>query len=242
MLKYYEKITVSGNIIEITRYEKLNTKGGGARKGDGADREHNYQQSQRRRRNAIRQLICSNFDAGSKFVTLTFDNDRPFDIQNVQACNKHFKLFVQRVRRKYPGFQYVAVIEFQDANGRGAVHYHMISNLPYIAKEELADIWQGGFVKINRIDKVDNVGAYVIKYMTSDMDDTRLQGENAYLHSRGLKEPTELKSWNDAHVEAIREMEKELQEKTPSYSAKYESDSAGKIEYCQYNLTRKKGE
>lgn len=239
MTKYYEKITLSGNIIEVMRYEKLNTKGGGARTGDGADREHNYKQSQRRRRNAIRQLICTNFDSGSKFVTLTFSDQVSIDIRNVQACNKYFKQFVQRVRRRYPDFAYVAVIEFQDRNGRGAVHYHMISNLPYIAKQALMDIWQGGFVKINSIDKVDNVGAYVIKYMTEDMDDTRLQSENAYLHSRGLKKPIELKSWDESTIPELREIEAQLQEKVPSYSAKYESTEAGHIEYYQYNLSRK---
>lgn len=238
MTRYYEKITITGNIIEVTKYEKLNVNGGGSRKGDGADREHNYRQSQRRRRNTIRQLICSNFNSGSKFVTLTFDDNRAFNIRDVQACNQYFKKFVLRMKYRYPDFKYVAVIEFQDRNGRGAIHYHMISNLPYIAKQTLSDIWQGGFVKINRIDKVDNVGAYVIKYMTADMDDTRLQGENAYLHSRGLKEPIEYKTWNDTHAEAIRGIEHSLQGKAPSYSAKYESAEAGQIEYLQYNLSR----
>lgn len=56
----------------------------------------------------------------------------------------------------------------------------MISNLPYIAAKELENIWSNGFIKINAIDKVDNLGAYVIKYMTKDHADERLQGLKAY--------------------------------------------------------------
>ena len=235
-LSYYEKIVVTKGIIEVWRYEKLNVKGGGARDGPGLNQEHNYKQQQRRRRNLIRQLICSNFDSGSKFITLTFDNGRDFDISDVQACNRYFKRFIQRLKYKYDRLNYVAVIEFQDE--RGAVHYHMICNLPYIKKSELASIWGGGFVKVNRIDKVDNVGAYVIKYMTSDMDDKRLCGQNAYLHSKGLQKPVEVTTWRDSDKSIWRELHDSIEMKSPSYSAKYESEAAGQIEYYQYNSNR----
>lgn len=235
---YYEKIVVTKGITEVWRYEKLNVKGGGARDGDGRDTEHNYNQHQRRRRNTIRQLICTNFDSGSKFVTLTFDNERDHDLKNVQACNGYFKKFIQRMKRKYQGFKYCAVIEFQDKNDRGAVHYHMICNLPYIKKSELAEIWGGGFVKINRIDKVDNVGAYVIKYMTADMDDKRLCGENAYLHSQGLEKPIEVTTWRENDRICWQDLHDAIEKQTPSYSAKYESENAGHIEYRQYNINR----
>ena len=183
-------------------------------------------------------MVCSNFDSGSKFVTLTFNDQMPFDIKDVKACNQYFRKFVMRMKYRYPDFKYMAVIEFQDKNDRGAVHYHMICNLPYLKKVDLAQIWGAGFVKINRIDKVDNVGAYVIKYMTADMDDKRLCGLNAYLHSRGLEEPIELTTWKGDPLE-WREVHESLKSKTPSYSAKYESEAAGAIEYCQYNFNRR---
>ena len=239
MERFYEKIVVTKGICEVFRYERLNTKGGGAREGDGEFSDANYKQSQRRRRNTIRQLICSNFDAGSKFVTLTFKNGIGFEITDVQACNGYFKKFVLRLKRRYPELRYVAVVEFQDKNGRGAVHYHMICNLPYIKKEELASIWAGGFVKVNAIDKVDNVGAYVIKYMTVDMDDKRLVGQNAYLHSKGLEKPVELATWRQDSIEAWQDIHNALENEKPSYEATYESEVAGRCEYRQYNFNRK---
>lgn len=235
---YYQKIVVSQGIIEVWKYEKLNTNGGGQRDGDGRDHEQNYRQRQRTRRNAIRQLICTNFDSSSKFVTLTFKDDLGHDIRDVKECNQFFKRFVMRLKYRYPDFQYLAVIEFQDKNCRGAVHYHMICNLPYVKKSELSDIWDGGFIKINSIDKVDNVGAYVIKYMTVDMDDKRLCGLHAYLHSRTLKKPTQLVSWRSGDHLAVQAMNDILQKQTPSYATTYESAQAGHIEYSQYNTNR----
>lgn len=229
---------VTRGIIEVTRYERLNTKGGGKREGNGDHKENNYKQTQKRRRTKIRQLITENFDENSKFITLTFDNNRSFDIKNVKECNKAYKNFILRMKRRYPEIMYVTVVEFQDKNDRGAVHYHMICNLPYIKKKELSDIWNNGFVKINAIDKVDNVGAYVVKYMNKDIDDTRLQGLKAYNCSKGLKRPQELKSWVDEHVPYIRQVEKLIEGKSPSYAATYESDKAGTIEYMQFNLKR----
>lgn len=241
MNAFYEKVVITQNIIEVWRYEKLNTKGGGnpdGKQSDGKDPALNYQKRQRLRRNRIRQLICSNFDAGSKFLTLTFADRSDFDICDVKACNAFFKKFVQRVRYRYPGFKYVAVIEFQDSNGRGAVHYHMVCNLPFLRKAEIADLWQGGFVQVNCIDHVDNVGAYVVKYMLKDTEDPRLMGENAYLHSRGLAEPMELCTWR-GDLDAWRQLHLRLENESPSYSAKYESDSSGEIQYLQYNFNRR---
>jgi hypothetical protein len=236
--KYYEKIVITKGIIEVTRYERINTKGGGNREGNGEHKESNYKQTQKRRRTMIRQLITQNFDENSKFITLTFDNKRSFDIKDVKECNKAYKNFILRMKRRYPEIRYVTVVEFQDKNDRGAVHYHMICNLPYIKKKELSDIWDNGFVKINAIDKVDNVGAYVVKYMNKDIDDTRLQGLKAYNCSKGLKRPQELKSWVDEHVYYIRQVEKLIEAKSPSYASTYESDNAGTIQYMQYNLNR----
>lgn len=236
--RYYEKIVATQGIVEVWRYERLNTAGGGKRENESDEKgeysEQNYRERQRNRRNRIRQLICTNFDSGSKFVTLTFGKV-DFDITDVKACNKHFKLFILRLKYRYPELKYVAVIEFQK---RGAVHYHMICNLPFVKKKELQEIWGAGFIKINAIDKVDNVGAYVIKYMCKDTEDKRLQGLKAYNCSKGLLEPVQLCTWRAEDSEAWREIHERLEKESPSYAGTYESENAGKIEYRQYNFNR----
>ena len=147
----------------------------------------------------------------------------------------------KRLKRKYPNIKYVAVIEFQDKNGRGAVHYHMICNLPFIKNAELTAIWGNGFIKINAITKVDNIGAYVIKYMTKENADERLQGLKAYNCSKGLERPTELTTWKDG-TELVKQVfdKLHLDKKMPVYTQKYTSENAGEIVYAQYNLSRTK--
>lgn len=233
----YQKIVLTGGIVEVFQYEHLNIRAdGGNRTGDGENHQENYKQRQRIRRNKIRQLICSNFDSGSKFVTLTFADRPGLNVKDVQQCNSLFKVFIQRLRRRYPDLLYVSVIEFQDKFSRGAVHYHMVCNLPYISAAELRNLWQNGFIKINRIEHVDNIGAYVIKYMTADMDDERLCGQKAYLRSRGLSEPVEVCSWRDNDLyDKVSEI---VKEKSPTYCSEYISEYAGTVRYFQYNMVR----
>lgn len=238
----YKKIVVTGNIIEVTTYDRLNVcSKGGRLEGDGEYTLKNYRQRQQTRRNRIRHLVACNFTNKDKFVTLTFRDTLDFDIRDVKACNKAFDRFVKRVRRRYPHFKYIAVIEFQDANGRGAVHYHMICNLPYVPADELAKLWGYGFIRINQIESCDNVGAYVVKYMNKDLDDTRLCGLKAYNMSQGLAQPVTAVSWERADDFLLQQLETLTQGKTPSYGATYESEHAGQVCFSQYNLNRQQG-
>ena len=65
----------------------------------------------------------------------------------------------------------------------------MLSDLPYIPKDKLAKIWGKGFIKINDIKNVNNVGAYIIGYMNKNIIDKRLMGKKAYFTSKNLKRP-----------------------------------------------------
>lgn len=239
-MKY--KVVVTKGIFEVTTYQKLNTKApiSDAWKGEGIQREENYRNTQRARRTAIRQLVATNFQSSDLFITLTFNNSQNIDINNPKETNKLFNKFIKRFKYKYPNIKGLAVIEFQDANGRGAVHYHVILNgVKYISNKELNEIWSYGYVKVNAIDKVDNVGAYVVKYMNKDLDDKRLMGCKAYLQFGKLDKPLVLKSWNKQDNQRMQEVEYLLKEKAPIYSHKYQSDKAGLITYNQFNLNRK---
>ena len=232
---YHEKIVIQKNIIDVVRYEHLNTKNcGGSRDGDGRDREHNYKNTQKARRKSVRQLAAMNFDNSSKFVTLTF-RSVTCDYKNVKLCNKAFTAFIKRLKYRYPDLKYLAVIEFQDKNGRGAVHYHMLCNLPYIKKKELSDIWSYGFVKINAIDKVDHVGAYISKYMTENLDDERLCGLKAYQYSRNLEKPVEVNSWA-SDKQFYFDVHDFIEKSSPTYCVEYVSEHSGTVQLLQFKL------
>lgn len=180
-----------------------------------------------RTRNNVRRLSLANFDNGSKFVTLTFADN----ITSISEANVYWASFIRRLKRKFGRFKYMAVIEFQK---RGAVHYHVIWDLPYIKKFELAEIWGNGFIKVNRIDHVDNVGAYIVKYMTKDLLDERLVKQKSYQCSRGLDIPI---IFRDDEAEMITKLY-DLDNRKIVFASCYESEHLGKIHYKEYNLKR----
>lgn len=123
-----------------------------------------------------------------KFVTLTFEGN----FSNPRECNKYYSLFIKRLNyRWFPGqersLKYVTVLEFQ---GRGTIHYHTIFfNLPYIPQKELASLWGKGFVYIQRITRIKDLGHYVTKDMVKDFADPRLYKQKRYFRSDSLYEP-----------------------------------------------------
>ncbi|MDY8049700.1 hypothetical protein UY416_25785, partial [Paenibacillus polymyxa] len=163
----------------------------------------------------------------------TFDDRKvsPEISRDVQESNKLWKIFIQRMRRRYPDFKYLAVLEFQK---RGAVHYHCLCDLPYVRQSLVQEIWGNGHVSVNRIKHVDNLGAYVVKYMTKDLTDDRMFDNKTYQCSKGLERPVEYRGKEaDRLVESLG-----LGQKKEVFTNHYESEYLGNIVYKEYNLLR----
>lgn len=117
---------------------------------------------------------------------------------------------------RFSEFQYIAVPEFQPISQR--VHYHLFSNLRYIPNKQIAEIWNQEFIKINRIDKLTNVGAYICKYLSKEMCDERLFHKKKFFCSQELNHPTVY--YNDdalTVISRVRNLEKVYETKFFSY-------------------------
>lgn len=230
---YNKKVVISGNIIEVYQYEndviygykdtKKKCSGGRSSVASDEDKEINREKVLSRARKDLRRIINSNIQKHSKFLTLTFEDN----VQDLDYANNEFKKFIKRLNYHYGiKVHYSVVIEFQK---RGAIHYHaLLYNLvDKLDIGKLQKIWGNGFLKINSIKEVDNVGAYVCKYMTKT-DDDRLLGRKMYFNSRGLCKPNEIKesSLVDALVGS-------LQENSLTYENKFSNDY-NSINYKQY--------
>ena len=232
---YDKKVVISGNVIEVYEYKnsvlygyedkKKEVKGRCSVAGDD-DKEVNREKVLSRARKDLRRLINSNIEKYSKFLTLTFrDNITDLDVANyefnkfIKRLNYHFKIKVK----------YSVVIEFQK---RGAIHYHcLLYNLTQkINIGTMEDIWGNGFIKINAIDNVDNVGAYVCKYMTK-ADDDRLKGRKMYFNSRNLNKPKEIKD-----NELVDAVVSSLLNQSPKYENVF-SNEYNDIQYKQYIIS-----
>lgn len=246
MRKYYHrKLIISGDVVELFEYDRpvivdhLGLRPSGRSKSATEEQKLiNRYKTMVKARGVLRRVINANAyqwydERGSPykpvFLTLTFAEN----MQDLRLANYEFKKFNKRLNYYLGGkkakLKYVAVPEFQD---RGAVHYHVVYfNLPYIEANKIAAIWEKGFIKINAIDEVDNVGAYISKYMGKDISDKRLLGEKCYFKSRGLRMPTEI-----IENDQIESYLNSLPGHSKVFSNQFENRFLGKINYTQYNL------
>ena len=118
--------------------------------------------------NRLRDYINANVTDPRKarWITLTYAENMTDD----KRLYKDFEKFIKRFRYRYPGFDYIVAMEPQ---ARGAWHAHVIpiwpDEAPFIPNEKLARIWGHGFVEINALKDVDNVGVYLTAYL-ADME------------------------------------------------------------------------
>ena len=176
------RLKLTGNVSQIMAYDRL-SRGGTTIKLDrdtyydkisGEVREFHHGDSRMSDRSSVvksltrlRDIINTNVTESFKcrWLTLTYKRNET-DSKRVYA---DFQRFNRVVRRVYGHYEYIACIEPQ---ARGAWHLHVIlifpGPAPYMANSEVAALWGQGFVKIQRLADVDNVGAYLTAYL-SDM-------------------------------------------------------------------------
>lgn len=139
------------------------------------------------------RLAKSNINDWQTFITLTFEEN----IQDIKTANKRFKYFIDKIRRIKSDLKYLCIPEFQR---RGAVHYHMLSNISvndntliYSQKDnpqfKHIKFWKEGFdsIEVMRGD-VKKIIGYISKYMTKEIDN-RLFGHRRYFYSQNLQHP-----------------------------------------------------
>lgn len=147
-----------------------------------------------RSRKLVIDLAYENQKIWKSFLTLTFADN----VKDIDFANQCFNSWLTLIRRVFPDFAYLCVPEFQK---RGAVHYHLLSNLEVGGeflplqneKNKMYDVrfWKYGFTSafdLRLTDDKFNVSLYVCKYLYKDIDD-RLFGRKKIMHSRKLKLP-----------------------------------------------------
>lgn len=154
----------------------------------------------------LRRLVWSNQTRYSKFVTFTYKDAEP-ELSNVRS---DWKAFQQRMRREGYELDYVAVLEWQEEReikyGEKSLHIHAVLFTDrYIPEDFIKNAWGKGFIKINAMRDVKNMGCYVAKYLTKTT--LAMYGSHSYFCSRGLKRPAERKmSTHDELTDSLQEL------------------------------------
>ena len=184
------KVTEMGNVVEVQYMSRRNCKQtiqmltGGEQfvicaTGEVKDIEHHATRKDNKKglyktfANA-RAVINANVTDVSKvrWCTLTYAEN----MTDPKTLYKDFQQFNQRFqyycgKKGYSNPEYIVMMEPQ---GRGAWHAHLLyiwqdQKAPYISNQDFRELWGHGFVRIKKLDNVDNVGAYLTAYL-GDME------------------------------------------------------------------------
>lgn len=246
------KVIQSGNLLEVFEYELPIILDNGKELGQqdqetkewneflqyfGLEADTNVKEYTRRTRfnrirNNIRRLVHINFTNNSVFLTLTFKEN----IMSVETGNARFSLFIKRLtyfldKKRGNKFKYLAVVQFQDGKrkkdrqGRGVVHYHLLMNRR-VNFRVISELWGQGFVWLENIRNVKQMGAYICKYIVTPTDD-RLDNKKAYWCSRNIKRPIQV------YLDNIKTL---VQDSKQEYYSEYSSKYNGIVKYAQFKF------
>lgn len=182
-MEYTTKTIKSGKHIQVYQYSTPIKIGFKAKRQDysKSDKTSKSDLSLNRTRNQLKNIIDSNTTQYSKFITFTYAEN----MQDREKCINDFHNFKRRYKKHYKkAIKYVAVLEQQK---RGAYHIHMIlfedQKLSYI---DLKRLWKQGGIDLKKIDSSDNLGLYLMKYITKDMISIN---NKSFFKSPNLKKP-----------------------------------------------------
>lgn len=217
----------------------------------------------------LRYLINNNFTGSPNelFLTLTYKNQTNDHLQ----VGKDYDAFLRKLKRRYKDVSTVDALKVLEPHATGNYHMHVLLRFndleqAYIPSDELAEIWGLGFVKIQSLKGVDNIGAYLSAYMAdlevpddyshqnSDLEEKLVNGQkkkfikggrlvfyptgvNLYSKTKGILYPER----EDMYYS---EAKKIVGAATPHYKkslhiADEEKDFSNTITYEQYNLKRR---
>lgn len=135
----------------------------------------------------LRNLINNNFIGGKNelWITLTFGKNKVYNPKDLYPI---FTNFIKRLRYNFRDLK-LDYIYVPEPHEKGDWHIHLLLKADkelYIKNSNLNEIWGNGFVKVNRLQDVDNIGAYVSAYLTNikDGEETK-KGARLYLYPSG---------------------------------------------------------
>lgn len=200
------KVTEMGNIIEVQYMSRRNTKQtvkmleGGEQfvvcsTGEIKDVEHHETRKDNKKGlyrtfANMRAVINTNVTDVSKvrWCTLTYAEN----MTDTKRLYEDFRTFNQRFQYycKQQGYGKPEYIVMMEPQGRGAWHAHLLyiwqEKAPFIPNDTFSKLWGHGFVRIKKLDNVDNVGAYLTAYL-GDMELSEVDWQEWQKITRGAK-------------------------------------------------------
>lgn len=278
-------VTQSGHIVEIQHMEKMNTKAhikkrdadtyidlgtGEIKEFDKADNKSQSYVSLTKTFKRLRYLINNNFEGkrNELHVTLTYAENMTDTKQLYKDMDKFMKRLKYQFRHQTT-IDYINVIEPQ---GRGAWHSHCLIRFNdldtvYVQNQHMRETWGHGWVTVQSLKGVDNIGAYLSAYLAdvelteetlphavknqSEITEKEVKGKtkkfvkggrlHMYPSNMNLYRSSRGIQMPDRERMKYKDAKKVVGSRKPNYSKAYEvtaDDFQNKVQYEQYNLKR----
>ena len=184
-IQYMEKSNFTNNIqkLDADRYVVLET--GEIKEFDKSENRSENKNSLNQTMKKLRYLINANFSGkpNELWITLTFADS--LLARNANAVYLYFNKFIKRLRYKYgKDLEYIAVLEPHeikngDIKNWHGYHFHLllksyVRKKIFIPHEDFENIWGLGFCRIERLNNIDNIGAYLSAYLTNVEDNSEI--------------------------------------------------------------------
>lgn len=167
-VQYMEKMNHTATIRKLNADEYVDLSTGEIKEYQHIENRSQSYKSLRATFKKLRYLINNNF-CGRKnelFVTLTYAEN----MTDTKKLYSDLEKFNKKLRYQYTNVTSVDYLSVVEPQQRGAWHVHVLFKFNdlesvFIPNSELASLWGHGFVKIKRVDGVDNIGAYLTAYL-----------------------------------------------------------------------------
>lgn len=167
-IQYLKKNSYKSYIRKIDKDNYLVLETGEIRQFEHIENRSDSYNSLRQTFKKLRYLINNNFVGRSNelFITLTYA-DNMTDTKKLYSDLDKFNKKMKYRYKNETSLDYLHVVEPQK---RGAWHIHSLIRFNdlekiFIPNAELAKIWGHGFVRIESVKNVDNIGAYLSAYL-----------------------------------------------------------------------------
>ena len=186
-VQYMQKMNTRANIKKLNSDEYVDLNTGEIKEFEKTDNRSESNNSLRQTFKKIRHLVNNNFKGSRNelFLTLTYEEN----MTDTKKLYLDLDKFIKRLRYRFKNkstIDYMTIVEPQE---RGAWHTHTLLkfndlNSVFIPSDDLSELWGHGYIKVKRINDVDNIGAYLSAYLA----DLELTDENLFdVLNKGLK-------------------------------------------------------
>lgn len=195
-MQYMEKRNSTNHIQKLDKDRYVDKRTGQIKEFEHINNRSESQNSLRQTFKKLRYLINNNFagNANELFITLTYRGD--LQTRDTKRIYADFNKFMKRLKYKFKSESTIDYINVIEPHESGNFHMHVLMRFNglsgvYIPNDELRGIWGNGWVTIESLKDVDNIGAYVSAYLTDiELTDQMELGTALKVQGQGLEVKT----------------------------------------------------